>query len=135
MKNIKISRSENMSRIRGINSYCEISLRSELWKRGFHYFKNDKKVFGKPDISFRSKKVAIFCDSEFWHGKKFINGEIPKTNKEFWEDKFKKNILRDKKVNETLYNEGWKVIRIWEKDIKKNVSKCADKIEKVLKGK
>ncbi len=61
----KMTRSENMSRIKSKNSQMEILLRSALWKKGLRYRKNDKTVYGKPDIVFKSKKIAIFCDSEF----------------------------------------------------------------------
>lgn len=131
----KMSRSENMSRIKSKNSEMEIILRRELWKKGLRYRKNVKKIFGKPDIAFKRKKIAIFCDSEFWHGKKLIGGEIPKTNTEFWVNKIKKNIDRDKKVNETLQSDNWTVLRYWEKEIKRNYTTIANKIEKIYYSK
>ena len=75
-KKLPINRSENMSRIKNKNTSIELLLRKELWKRGLRYRVNDKSIFGKPDIVFKRKKIAIFCDSEFWHGKKFLEGEI-----------------------------------------------------------
>lgn len=128
-----MSRSENMARIKPKDTSIEIILRRELWKRGLRYRKNDSSVYGKPDIVFKSKMIAIFCDSEFWHGKKYIHGEIPKRNKKFWESKLKKNIERDKIVNKTLSASHWTVMRFWEKDIKKDVSKCADAIEQSIR--
>ena len=89
---------------------------------GLRYRANDKSVFGTPDIVFRARKVAIFIDSEFWHGKDLLSERnIPKTNKEFWIEKLKRNIERDQEVNEALVREGWKVIRIWTKDLKVNL--------------
>ncbi len=109
-----ISRSENMRRIKSKDTTIEIMLRKELWKRGLRYRKNVKDVFGKPDILFIGKRLAIFTDSEFWHGKQLLEGKyIPKTNTEFWVQKIKRNIERDKEVNEKLKNDGWKVLRFW----------------------
>lgn len=132
-KHSKITRSENMSRIKGKNTSIEMILRKELWKRRLRYRLHDKKVFGKPDIVFKGKKVAIFCDSEFWHGKKFLEGEVPKSNTEFWVKKLTRNIERDNEVNEKLKDEGWLVLRYWEKDIRKNTAKIADEIEQIIK--
>jgi DNA mismatch endonuclease (patch repair protein) len=128
-----ISRSENMRRIKSKDTSIEILLRKELWKRGFRYRKNVKDIFGKPDIVFKGKKVAIFADSEFWHGKYLMEGKyIPKTNTEFWIEKIERNIERDKAVNQKLKDDGWKVFRFWESDIRKDVSSCADIVEKSL---
>ncbi len=111
-------------------------LRKELWSRGLRYRKNSKEVFGKPDIVFMSKKTAVFCDSEFWHGYDWDNKKKEiKTNRDFWIPKIEKNISRDKEVNETLENSGWTVLRFWGDDIKKNLQACADKIERTVKGK
>ncbi len=66
-------------------------------------------------------KIAVFCDSEFWHGKYFLeNRRIPKTNTAFWVTKFERNIARDKEVNKILSNGGWEVLRFWNEDIKRN---------------
>lgn len=134
-KNKKLTRSENMSRIKSKNTSIELSLRKELWKRGLRYRLYDKEVFGKPDIVFKGMKIAIFCDSEFWHGKKFLEGEIPKSNTEFWVKKLTRNIERDKEVNEKLKEEGWIVLRYWGKDIRKNTVEIADKINQIIKEK
>jgi DNA mismatch endonuclease (patch repair protein) len=102
-----ISRSENMRRIKSSDTSIEILLRKELWKRGLRYRKNVKDIFGKPDIVFKGKKLAVFADSEFWHGKQFLEGKyIPKTNTEFWAKKITRNIERDKEVNQKLLDDG-----------------------------
>jgi len=130
-----MTRSEIMQRVKSKNTKIEIILRKELWKRGLRYQKNVKDIFGKPDIVFKGKKLVVFTDSEFWHGKQFLEGKsIPKTNTEYWVNKFKRNIERDKKVNKKLQDEGWTVLRFWGIDIKKNVSNCADAIERTLKA-
>lgn len=97
---------------------------SRQWQNGFRQTRH----------SFQRKKIAVFVDSEFWHGKDYPNGRnIPKTNNDYWVKKIERNIARDKEVNRTLKNEGWKIIRIWSKDIKKNVEGCANVIQKAIK--
>lgn len=128
-------RHKNMQAIKNKDSEIELLLRKELWKRGIHYRKNVKKVYGHPDIAFIGKKVAVFCDSEFWHGYDWENKKNDiKSRREFWIPKIERNIQRDMEVNEFLQKEGWMVIRFWGKAIKKNCSKCADEIELALKG-
>ena len=83
-----MTRSENMRRIKAKDTKIERILAKAMWKEGLRYRKNCKDVFGKPDFCFKSKKIAIFCDSEFWHGKKFLEGERFKTNTDFWEEIF-----------------------------------------------
>jgi DNA mismatch endonuclease (patch repair protein) len=125
-----MTRSENMSRIRSKNTSIEILLGKAMWSLGLRYRKNDKTVFGKPDFVFKGKKVAIFCDSEFWHGKYLQEGRyIPKTNTEFWIAKITRNIERDKEVDQRLLLEGWIIIRFWEEDIRRNPMECAVQVK------
>ena len=124
-----------MRRIKSKDTTIEILLRKELWKRGLRYRKNVKDVYGKPDIVFKGKRLAVFADSEFWHGKQLLEGKyIPKTNTEFWVKKITRNIERDKKVNKRLEEEGWTILRFWGTDIRKNIFDCADIVEKTLKS-
>ena len=90
-----------------------------------------KNLPGKPDIVFQRKKVAVFVDSDFWHShpKRFIT---PKTDQSYWLPKIARNKLRDQKVNKELRKNGWKVVRIWEFDIKKDIQKCLNKIAGAL---
>ena len=134
MKNKKepMTRSENMRRIKSKDTSIEKILRKVLWSKGIRYRKNCKDIIGKPDLCFKKYKVAVFCDSEFWHGKYFLEGKIPKSNREYWENKIKRNIERDKKVNETLLKDGWEVLRFWGKEITKNPDEIAEKIISVL---
>ncbi len=127
-------RRKNMQAIKNKDSKIELKLRKELWKKGLRYRKNVRGVFGHPDIAFIKNKVAIFCDSEFWHGYDWANtkSEI-KTRREFWIPKIEKNIQRDEVVNKTLENDGWIVLRFWGKEIEKNLQTCVETIEKVVK--
>ena len=124
----------NMQRVKCKNTGIEILLRKELWSKGIHYRKNVSKVIGKPDIAFLGKKVAVFCDSEFWHGYDWENQKTEfKSNQSFWIPKIERNIERDKEVNEALEAEGWSVLRFWGKEIKKDAGHCADLIIAALK--
>lgn len=125
-------RSLNMSRILGRNTKTELLLAKALWHRGHRYRKNNKTVYGKPDITFKSIKLAIFVDSEFFHGKDWETKKKPVTNAEFWDKKIRRNIERDKEVNERLESEGWTVLRFWSNDIKKNLKDIVDTIERVI---
>lgn len=127
-------RRRNMQAVKNKDSKIEVMLRKELWNRGLRYQKNSTKVYGKPDIVFIGKKVAVFCDSEFWHGYDWENkkNEI-KSKREFWIPKIERNIQRDIEVTNKLQAEGWVVLRFWGNDIKKNLIECADKIERTIK--
>lgn len=129
-------RRRNMKAVKNKGSKIETMLQKELWHRGLRYRKNAKTVYGKPDIVFIGKKVAVFCDSEFFHGYDWENkSKEIKSNREFWIPKIEKNMQRDKEVTDKLTSEGWTVLRFWGKDIKKHLSRCADKIESVVKSK
>lgn len=128
-------RHKNMQAIKNKDSEIELILRKELWKRGLRYRKNVKNVFGHPDIAFIGKKVAVFCDSEFWHGYDWEhrNADI-KSRRDFWIPKIERNMQRDIEVTEVLKSDGWIVLRFWGKEIKKDVCKCADIIETAVKN-
>ena len=127
-------RRKNMQAVKNKDSKIEIMLRKELWSRGLRYQKNSSKVYGKPDIVFIGKKVAGFCDSEFWHGYDWKNkkNEI-KSKREFWMPKIERNMQRDIEVTEKLQSENWIVLRFWGNEIKKNLTECADTIERTIK--
>jgi len=135
MKKTKEQISFNMKQVKNKDSVIEIALRKELWNRGLRYQKNVTKIFGKPDLVFKGKKVAVFCDSEFWHGYNWEERKKDfKSHQEFWIPKIERNMQRDIEVTEELRKQGWKVLRFWGNEIKKNVSGCADIIEKTVRG-
>lgn len=135
MKKTKEQISFNMKQIKNKDSLIEIILRKELWNRGLRYQKNVTKIFGKPDLIFKSTKVAVFCDSEFWHGYNWEEHKKAfKSHQEFWTSKIERNMKRDIEVTEELQKQGWKVLRFWGNEIKKNVSSCVDVIEKTVRG-
>lgn len=122
-----------MQAIRSKGTKEELLLAKALWNRGLRYRRNDKSVFGKPDFTFKKQKIAIFVDSEFFHG---WNWDTEKyritTNRDFWWTKIEGNIERDNKVNQELLKNGWKVLRFWSKDVRKNLSNCINLIESTL---
>ena len=130
----KEQRRKNMPAVKNKDSEIELLLRKELWSRGLRYQKNSKKVFGKPDIVFIGKKVAVFCDSEFWHGYDWDNKKKEfKSHLDFWIPKIERNIARDKEVTKTLENSGWTVLRFWGKEIQQNLKSCGDIIETAVR--
>lgn len=126
----KEQRHKNMQAVKSQGSKIEIMLAKEMWKKGLRYRKNDKTVIGKPDFTFKKYKIAVFCDSEFWHGKDWDEKKLEhKSNIKFWHQKIERNIQRDREVNEVLLKNGWQVIRFWGKDIEKELLNCVIKIE------
>ena len=131
----KEQRHKNMKNIRSKNTKIERILRKALWDKGIRYRKNYDKLPGKPDIVITKYKIAIFCDSEFFHGK---NWEILKSrlekgnNGEFWVNKISKNIIHDEDVNKKLLFMGWTVIRFWGDEIKKTPDECVKVIEEAI---
>lgn len=118
-------RSKNMRAIRSTNTKAEIRLAKSLWNLGYRYRKNNKSVFGTPDLTFKKLKIAIFVDSEFFHGKDWeTQKDRVKTNTEFWQKKIERNIQRDIDVNKYLESQNWKVLRFWSEQIEKNIEEC-----------
>lgn len=129
-------RRKNMQAVKNKDSQIELLLRQELWSRGLRYRKNVNRIYGKPDIVFIGKKVAVFCDSEFWHGYNWEERKKDfKSHQEFWIPKIERNMERDVEVTAKLESEGWTVLRFWGNEIKKNTAQCADTIEKAVHSK
>ena len=129
-------RRKNMQAVKNKDSQIEQLLRKELWSRGVRYRKNVNRIYGKPDIVFIGKKIAVFCDSEFWHGYNWEERKKDfKSHQEFWIPKIERNMERDAEVTERLESEGWTVFRFWGNEIKKNTAQCADIIEKAVHSK
>ena len=133
MQKTKEQISYNMQQVKNKDSKIEVLLRKELWSRGIRYRKNVNRIYGKPDIVFIGKKIAVFCDSEFWHGYNWEERKKDfKSHQEFWIPKIERNMERDAEVTAKLKSEGWTVIRFWGNEIKKNTAQCADIIEKAV---
>lgn len=105
-------RRKNMQAIKSKSTKAEVTLSKALWARGLRYRKNNKKIFGKPDLSFSKYKLAIFVDSEFFHGYNWETEKYRiKSNREFWWKKIESNMRRDQVVNKFLVENGWIVLR------------------------
>ena len=129
----KEQRSQNMSRIKGTNTSLEIAVRKSLFEKGFRYRKNYKDLPGKPDIVLTKYKTTIFINGCFWHHHKNCKlAYIPKTNTDFWMDKFERNIRNDKKHSLELRRMGYHVITIWECKLKKDFDKEMRRVIRLL---
>ena len=124
-------RSRNMSRIRSKNTRPEIDVRRYLFSRGFRYRVNYN-ITGKPDIAFPKKKLAIFIHGCFWHLHGCKYSTMPKTNKQFWENKLNRNKIRDKIVESRLNDEGWNIYTVWECELKENKEDCLKRLEEYI---
>ena len=130
----KEQRSWNMSRIRGTDTSIEVQVRKYLFSKGFRYRKNVASLPGKPDIVLPKYKTVIFVHGCFWHrhnGCKYAT--TPGSNYEYWQQKFHRNTENDTKHNQELRDFGWKVITIWECEIKKAFVETMDRLEKELR--
>jgi DNA mismatch endonuclease, patch repair protein len=118
------------------NTRCEKVLRRELWPRGLRYRLHHSGLPGRPDIVFIKQRVAVFCDGDFWHGRD-LNRRLSKLaaghNASYWLAKVQRNVERDCRQSEALEASGWTVLRFWETDILRGVSRVADQIIAVLK--
>lgn len=122
----KENRRKNMQNIRSKNTKMELKVRSLLHKKGLR-FRIHTKLIGKPDIVFPSKKVVVFLDSCFFHKCPYHYVQ-PKSNKTYWLPKILRNTIRAKEVNSALRKEGWKVMRFWEHQVKKDTENVVNKI-------
>jgi DNA mismatch endonuclease (patch repair protein) len=114
-----------MSRVHLKGGTAEVLLAKSLWKKGIRYRKNYKELPGSPDIAITSKKIAIFVDGEFWHGKDWEQRKKRLSkNREYWIQKIEENMRRDKRDDELLRKDGWIVLHFWEKDVLKNIDYC-----------
>lgn len=131
-------RRRNMQRVKSKDSAIEVLLRRALWQNGFRYRKNWKGLPGKPDIAITKYKIAVFCDSEFFHGRDW--GELQEqlrrgSNAEFWLSKISRNMERDREVDCQLRALGWTSVRFWGKEIKKNTDECVRAIKEIINEK
>lgn len=126
-------RSEVMSRVRGRgNEATELAVMELFRRNGIAGWRRGLPVFGRPDFVFRRQRLAVFVDGCFWHACP-LHGTHPTTNRAFWRKKLAKNRARDLLVNQTLRKEGWKVLRIWQHELKRgNESRCVARIRRAL---
>ena len=129
-------RRRNMQAIKSKDTTIELSLRKALWSKGIRYRKNCKTLIGKPDIAITKYKIAVFCDSEYWHGYDWENrNQKIKSNREYWIPKIERNMARDQEVSAALEQDGWTVIRFWERQIRKELDSCVDEVLSAIEKK
>lgn len=131
----KEQRHRAMSHIKATDTKIEVLLRKHLWKKGIRYRKNYALLPGKPDIVISKYRIAIFCDSEFFHGKDWghLKEHLKSSiNSVYWLKKIQRNINRDTEITKQLHSLGWTVIRFWGKDIIQNPEECVQTIEDAI---
>ena len=128
-------RRKAMSAIRSKDTSIELTLRKALWHHGYRYRKNYALLPGRPDIAITKYRIAIFCDSEFFHGKewkqlklKLENGN----NSTYWIKKISRNIQRDRENGQALRNLEWTVLRFWGEDIRKHTDECVKAVDETV---
>lgn len=133
--------SELASRIkqrnRSHNTKAEVLLRKELWRRGLRYRLHAVNLAGKPDIVFRAARVVVFCDGDFWHGRRWLQRREKLSrgaNAPYWTAKIAANVARDHRNTRALRRAGWTVIRLWETDIIRDVVKAGQRVEDVVRA-
>src|SRR5690349_11053374 len=121
-----------MSAIRSRDNKTEIALRRLLHSFGLRYRLHPTTVFGRPDIVFARERVAVFVDGDYWHarllreqGPDALRKRFSETNKEYWIPKFTRRVVRDDDVTSTLTYNGWKVLRFWESDLRRDLASAA----------
>lgn len=125
-------RRKNMQHIRSKDTSIEIKLRNALWHEGIRYRKNYKRVPGKPDIAITKYRIAVFCDSSFWHGRDFDSKKPVDNNHDYWDKKIRRNMERDREVSQQLKALGWTVIRFWDVDINMHLNDCVKSVKEAV---
>ena len=127
--------SEVTSRIKQRNrsrdTKAEMLLRQELWRRGLRYRLHASNLPGKPDIVFLRARVVVFCDGDFWHGRRWRKRHeklARGTNAPYWTAKIAANVARDRRNTRALQREGWVVVRLWETDILRYLERAAERV-------
>ena len=128
-------RRKNMQRIRSKDTSIELILRKALWRRGIRYRKNYKVLPGTPDLAITKHRIAIFCDSEFFHGKDWDKLKLRLeggSNSTYWIKKISRNMERDLENEQALRFRDWIVLRFWGEDILKHTEECVRAVEEII---
>lgn len=130
--------SKIMASVRSKDTQPELAVRRRVWGLGYRYRKHHKGVEGHPDLVFVGARVAVFIDGDFWHGHAWrLRGmrslkEMFPTRTEWWVNKIRRNVERDREVERKLRSQGWTVLRFWESDVQKDPDRVVRKIAKVV---
>ena len=127
---------KRMSKVRLKNGKAETILAKRLWREGYRYRRNYKKLPGSPDIALTKYRVAVFVDGEFWHGDNWEERKAKlKHNREYWIEKIEENMARDKRVDIQLQELGWTTVHFWEKQVLKHTDECMQTVMELLEKK
>ncbi len=128
-----------MATVKNRNSKAELLLRRTLFARGWRYRLHSKHLIGKPDLVFRKRRIVVFVDGDFWHGRALVEEGIEGLKRglrtersDWWVAKIQRTVERDRTVTRSLNNDGWTVIRFWESEIVENVESVVLKLESKL---
>ncbi|MCR5206775.1 MAG: very short patch repair endonuclease [Lachnospiraceae bacterium] len=127
-----IQRRRNMQNIKSKDTAIEHKMRKALWHLGIRYRKNYRKLPGKPDICITKYKIAVFCDSSFWHGRDYELRKPIGTNFTYWDNKIRKNMDRDRQVDSRLESMGWIVLHFWDIEINKHIEECIKAVNEAI---
>jgi DNA mismatch endonuclease (patch repair protein) len=126
-----------MSKVKNRDSKAELLLRRELWKRNYRYRLHSKRLIGKPDIVFSRRRIVIFVDGDFWHGRALLEEGLDGLKRgirtkraSWWIAKIEKTVERDRIVTEILRSSGWKVLRFWESEVLNRTPSVVEEIER-----
>jgi DNA mismatch endonuclease (patch repair protein) len=119
-----------MSRIRGVDTGIETALRSTLHRLGYRFRKHVRRLPGRPDVVFVAERLAVFVDGDFWHGWRFPRWASKL--KPFWSTKIATNRKRDRANHRRLRALGWRVLRVWEHEVERDLDACVRRVTKVL---
>lgn len=129
-----------MAAVKSKDTKAELALRRELHARGVRYRLQAKDVVGRPDLVIRKYRIAVFVDGDMWHGNEHVRRGLPNleamfpTHTDFWCGKIRRNVQRDREVNEHLRSEGWTVLRFWATDVEADPSVAASVVEDAVRG-
>lgn len=136
----KATTSRMMSAVRSADTKAEISLRRAIHKRGIRFRLHARDVFGHPDLVIRKYRIAVFVDGDMWHGNEHKRRGLANledlfpTNTEFWCNKIRRNVERDREVNEHLALDGWTVLRFWATDVESAPDDAAYVVEEAVRN-
>jgi DNA mismatch endonuclease (patch repair protein) len=124
-----------MRRNRARDTKAELLLRGALWRRGLRYRLHARELPGTPDIVFKTPKVAVFCDGDYWHGRNWKQRKVKLAkghNASYWLSKIESNRKRDRRIAKQLGKLGWTVVRVWETEVLRDVEAAVRRVEAAL---
>jgi len=125
----KAERSKLMARVRTRNTAPEVALRRALWAAGIRGWRVHPRVAGRPDFAWVGRRVAVFVDGAFWHGHPdYYRGQ----SGAFWDAKIARNRARDERVNAELSEQGWRVVRVWDFEVERDLARCVERVAQLL---